>query len=295
MSFILIMAFLSLSTHAASDIILSSKIKLKLRKKITQDLAVLDTFPFRSNTDLKTLRVLGIADLTTETASTWLNDRVKYIVEEKLVSKKSLSVEQENVDYPSPLIRPFSDYETTTQAPPSLVTMTNIGSAFYIQGKSEHKLFALKVSQPFPKKSIQVRIDSPRAGIIQIGAGLFAPELAINRLDDKALANSIFRLVFFFHEARHADGNAESLGFTHSICPKGHDYQDEPACDESLNGAYSVGAVMARELMLSCDERCSERDKEMLKLFLIDNYNRIQTKTHLDTNSKYWDPQPEKL
>jgi hypothetical protein len=130
---------------------------------------------------------------------------------------------------------------------------------------------------------------------LQIGAGLFASELAINRIDENAVANSIMRLSFIFHEARHSDGNGPSLGFTHSLCPKGHDYENELACDESLNGAYSVGASMAREMMMACQDNCSERDKEMLKIFILDSYNRIQTKTHLNTNTKYWNATPEKI
>jgi hypothetical protein len=285
----------SFSAQATSVVVLSNKIKPQLQNKINQDLAILDAFPFRQTIDLKTSRVLGIPNSTNEVFGAWLNKRVKYIIEENLVTKKTVSVEQENVDYPTPLTKLYSQTDLNKQATASVVMMGNIGSQYYIEGKNQHKLFALKVSQQSPKKPILVPIDSPRAGVLQIGAALFAPQLAINRIDDKALANSILRLSFYFHEARHSDGNGTSLGFAHSICPQGHDYENEFACDESLNGAYSVGAAIAREMVMACDTGCSERDKEMLKIFILDNYNRLQVKTHLNTPAKYWDPTPEKL
>lgn len=297
--FILVLASFSFfgSAFGASDIILSNKIKSTQQKKITQDLELLDNFQFRDQADLKTLRVLGLSELNAATANEWLHDRVKYIVEEKVSLKKLLYVELRNIDYPNSQTQLFSasDLMSNNQDISSFITMTNIGAEAYLRGKAEHKIYGMKIKQTRPRKTIQVRVDSPRVGVLQIGTGLFSPDLAINRNDPNAIANSIFRLAFFFHEARHSDGNGASLGFTHSSCPAGHDYEDELACDESLNGSYTVGAVMAREMMLACKDNCSERDKEMLKIFIIDNYNRVQTKTHLNSNAKYLDATPEKL
>lgn len=296
-SYLIILVLTSFSVYGASDIILSNKIKPKLQNIINRDLDLLENFQFRDQADLKTLRVLGMSNLNAMTANEWLNDRVKYVVEEKISLKKLLYVELKNIDYPNSesQLLPSAGAATSNQDISSFITMTNIGAEAYIQGKAGHKLYGMKISQARPKKAIRIRIDSPRAGVLQIGAGLFSPELSINRIDPNAISNSIFRLSFFFHEARHSDGKGASLGFTHSVCPSGHDYEDEMACDESLNGSYSVGAVMAREMMLACKDNCSERDKEMLKIFIIDNYNRIQTKTHLNTNAKYLDTTPENI
>ena len=288
----------SLSAFGATEIILSSKIKKKFKNSIIHDLEVLDNFEFRSVADIKTLRVLGIAELNSDTVGTWLNQRVKYIVEENAFSKKKLHVEKYHVQYPNSQPQPFSSKEEQDGdelEEISSIIMTNIGAEIYMQGKNQHQLYGVKIPQSKPHKPIYVRLDTPRAGILQIGAGLFSANLAINRMDENAVANSIMRLAFYFHEGRHSDGHGTGLGFTHSVCPKGHDYENEFACDESLNGAYSVGAAMAREMMMACNTNCSERDKEMLKIFLIDNYNRVQTKTHLNTAAKYWDPTPEKL
>lgn len=296
-SYLIILVLTSFNAFSASNIILSNKIKPKLQNIITRDLELLENFQFRGQADLKTLRVLGMSYLNAITASEWLNDRVKYVVEEKVSLKKLLHVELKNVDYPNAESQLFSSAGSTTSNHniSSFITMSNIGAEAYIQGKAGRKLYGMKITQARLSKTIRVRIDSPRAGVLQIGAGLFSPELSINRIDPNAISNSIFRLAFFFHEARHSDGQGTSLGFTHSACPAGHDYENELACDESLNGSYSVGAVMAREMMLTCNDNCSERDKEMLKIFIIDNYNRVQAKTHLNTNPRYRDATPEKL
>ncbi len=283
--------FIGFQASANTDILISPKIKSSQKNIINKDLDILNNYSFRENKDLKTKRVLGLKDFNTITATRWLNNRVKYIVD-----SDKINIEQTNVDYPTPLTQPFSDIATETDSIlPSFVTMSNLGAATYLLGKANHSLYNIKFSRGILKKPLVLRIDSPRVGILQLGEGLFSPGLAINRIDPNAIANTILRLSFIFHEARHSDGNGESLGFTHSVCPHGHDYENEIACDESLNGAYSVGAVIAKEMLMSCGEDCTERDKEMLKIFILDNYGRIQTKTHQGLSPKYWDTTPEKL
>lgn len=297
LAYIFVLVLTSISAFGASDIVLSNKIKPALRDRITRDLSVLDDLQFRAQVDLKTLNIMEMTELNSTTVTDWLNERVKYIVDEKTKTKNMLVVEQENVDYPNADDQLFSSVTATAKDTDtnSLISMTNIGAETYITGKAKHQLYRMDIKQKKPLKTFHLRVDSPRAGILQIGAVLFSPQLSINRMDPDAFANSIFRLAFMFHEARHSDGQGSSLGFAHSVCPRGHDYENELACDESLNGAYSVGAAMAKQMMLGCGENCSERDKEMLKIFIIDNYNRVQTKTHLNTDAKFWNTSPEKL
>ena len=164
-SSLFILIFATFSAFATTDIALSKKIKPKLQNKIIRDLSLLDSFPFRTATDLKTLHVLGISELSAETAGSWLNKRVKYIVEENLPLKKVLYVEKDNVDFPTPDTKTFSDVKTMGTA--SSVMMTNLGAGLYMQGKTEHRLYGIKIS------SNRVRINSPQSGVLQIQKSAF--------------------------------------------------------------------------------------------------------------------------
>ena len=81
----------------------------------------------------------------------------------------------------------------------------------------------------------------------------------------------------------------------HTNCPAGHDYAGQPACDENLNGPYTVGTLMMAEMSKACEENCSEKDKETLKLLVLDSASRILTTTHKGEVSKDWDARPESL
>lgn len=298
------------SVGQASDITLSKGIKKSLRNKIEKDLTLLDNFKFSSEPIPETLKIMQLETLNAETASDWLNQRVHYVISEKALSffnlliKRVIYVERTNVTYPNAKIIPYSldnqiqanfVEDGNANSGKSFTVMANIGSGIYSSGKADSKVYGIKISRGLFRRSEKVALTSPRAGIIQIGEGLFAPELAINPKDPNAVANSIFRLGTFFHEARHSDGNGTSLGFMHAICPKGHDYQDQPACDENLNGPYAVGALMMAEMAKGCEENCSVRDIETLKISVIDSLNRILPITHKGEESTMWDPTPESL
>lgn len=296
---------LAATTASASDIMLSKSIKPDLRRKIERDMNLIESFKFKSEASKETLKVMELNTLNAETATQWLNKRVNYIISENALSvfnllvKRIIFVDQKDVDFPNATIIPYSlDKEIQkglNADEEGFTVMSNIGAALYLGGKNQRQVYGMKVSRGFLKKSEKVAVTSPRAGIIQIGEGLFAPELTVNKDDQDALANSIFRLGTFFHEARHSDGNGASLGFMHTNCPAGHDYAGQPACDENLNGPYTVGTVMMAEMSKACEENCSEKDKQTLKLLVIDSASRILTTTHKGEASKAWDASPESL
>jgi hypothetical protein len=299
------------SAVSASDIMLSKSIKPDLRSKIERDLSLIDSFKFKSAASAQTLKVMEMSTLNGQRASEWLNKRVNYIVSENALSvfnllvKRIIFVDQKNVDFPNASIVPYSmnkaiqknfvELNSGFNAEGSFTVMSNIGSALYLGGKNERQVYGMKISRGLLRKAEKVAITSPRAGIIQIGEGLFAPELTVNKDNQDALANSIFRLGTFFHEARHSDGNGTSLSFMHTNCPAGHDYAGQPACDENLNGPYTVGTLMMAEMSKACEENCSEKDKETLKLLVLDSASRILTTTHKGEVSKDWDATPESL
>jgi hypothetical protein len=285
----------------ASDILFSQNIRSEYVHIIEHDLDLLETFEFKN---LKFFK--GIS------ASLWLNERVHYIVQENILSSfnqnifKTIFTEQQNVDYPNANIIPYSQNSVSHQNE-SLITsastdshngsvtlMSNLGTTIYLTGKSERQLYTMRISKGFLKKPEEVRIISPRVGIVSLGEGLFDPEIMVNSKGPLDLANSVLRLGTLFHEARHSDGNGQSLGFVHSICPVNHDYEGLPACDENLNGPYTIGSVMISEMTKACED-CSETDKQLLKLIILDNLGRIIKTTHKFEAATNWDPTPEKL
>ncbi len=305
---------LSNIAFANTDIILSKKIKPELKELINHDLNVLDSFPFQSEVSDKSLSILGLTQLNSRTASDWLNQRVNYVIEEKAFSLFNLLVKRviykadSNIQFPNADELPYAledkagsifnqnlDHQGANEEK-GMVVMSNIGAALYLGGKKEESVYGIKISRGLLKKAHKVELRSPRAGVIQIGEGLFANELAINPTNKKAFSNSIFRLATFFHEARHSDGNGRSLGFLHATCPLDHDYAGAPACDENLNGPYTVGKIMVEEMSKACeDSKCSLQEKEILKLLVLDNASRVLKKDRFNRPLRHWDDAPESL
>lgn len=329
---LLIASLLATSTLTnASDIVLSKGIKSKLRDNIERDLSALDNLKFKQPSP-ESLKTMGLESLTAQTASKWLEKRVNYVVDEnavsvlKLLIKKVIFVEREGVTFPNAHVVPYAldpvnkrpavtpavlpdipalwpvieDQPVVTDKKDSdeekgFVVMSNIGAALYMGGKQQNQVYGMKISRGLLKSPLKAIAESPRVGIIQIGEGLFMEELTLNNKNPASIANSINRLATFFHEARHSDGNGSSLGFAHSNCPPGHDYAGAAACDENLNGPYTVGATMALEMLKGCEDSCTEREKEILKLVVLDSQNRIMKTTYKGTPATAWDDAPESL
>lgn len=306
----LFLLILGISPAESSDIVLSKRISSEYRTKIEKDLKLIENFKFSSEPESDTLDVLGIKRLDAPSVNQWLKARVHYLVDEKVLTttnmlfKESYFIERHNVVYPEAEILPFSSSVLPNEnnnspkdnANTGFTILTNISSGLYIEGKQKEEVYGFRISRGLLRPSIIVDINSPRTGIIQIGEGLFSPDLRINTENPDALSDSIFRLGSLFHEARHSDGHGKSLGFAHTVCPKDHDYQGYLACDESLNGAYTVGKLMVSEMSKSCtDTLCNESEKEILRLMIIDYASRVLNKDHNDQETIDWDPNPESL
>lgn len=315
MKSLIIASLIACSSFAqANEIIISKKVKDSLTDTINSDLSYLRTAKFSPNADKRTLDIMELSALNNKSANVWLTDRVNYVIEEnaltlfKLLIKKVIYVERSNVQYPNPNVIPYAldsannlfalPTETLTEAvneEEGVVVMSNTGAGLYMAGKEQKALYGMKVSRGLLKKSHNVLITSPRAGIIQVGEGLFDLRYLVNNKDRNAVANKIDRLSTFFHEARHSDGNGVSLGFAHSKCPKGHDLEGAHACDSNKNGPYTVGALMHLELLKTCGTGCSEKDLEVSKLKILDSFNRILPLDSKGQPTTNWDPKPESL
>lgn len=255
---------------------MSHSLNKQLRKQITKDLTALN--------------LLSLQNDASPALEEWLFERVKYIVDEKAFSlfrlpllNKTVTIEREDVDYPHivPQNIPFGNdtageisNEENSQDESAVTVMTNLGAALYLQGKKERVLYRMKIPTSF-LKSVTVSLTSPRAGIIQVGAGLFDRRFTINNQNPDSIANSINRLGVFFHEARHSDGQGASLAFTHVRCPRGHDLEGMYACDLNSNGPYSIGAKIVKDLIKACGDECTQREKEILLLTALDSQNRV--------------------
>lgn len=292
---------LSIGTQAA-EFTYSENVTNSQMKSIDRDLNVLKNIKFKS-TSSRTLQVMGMNNLDANTASQWLNERVSYIIAEKDANIKrillGLAIYTENDFqlYPNPETNPLDNLNELTsnlEKSNAVTVMSNIGSGVYMLGKQQQKLYGLKVSRGFLKKQRRIPVTSPRVGIIQIGEGLFMRQFAINRNDDNAVSNSLSRLSTFFHEARHSDGNASSLGFAHAICPANHPMAGNAACDTNLNGPYTVGALMTAELAKSCDS-CSPGEIEELKIRALEEQSRVLPADKNGKRSVDLDDRPERI
>jgi hypothetical protein len=211
----------------------------------------------------------------------WLADRVRYVVSEENETKPKIllwdyAYETDGINfiYPRPaslLLRESNfAFDYTSAKGAASTVMSNIGTSIYGRAKQRHVLAGLEI----PGVGM-VRVTSPRTGIIKIGRGMFRPVFQNPGFSDTNDAiYSVYRLMVLFHEARHSDGNRESLGFPHTICPLGHDYEGLFGCDLSLNGAYVVGALTLRNFTASCTS-CSTVAKAALKMTILDNLSRV--------------------
>ncbi|GAB4408258.1 MAG: hypothetical protein OHK0056_09140 [Bacteriovoracaceae bacterium] len=267
---------------ANGEIKCSKKVSARHEKLILRDIERLKSLPFASESDEESLKILGVDDINSHTMHKWLTDRVQYVIDDREpIEKLKLDIAERFYSYENASIIP--DMETpglgpvfidnTRQKGQAVTVMSNVGTVLYLAGKSSKQLLQVKIPLTL-FKSDKIRVTSPRTGVIQIGEGLFLKQFMFDEKNEDALSSTLSRLMTFFHEARHSDGNGKSLGFLHAICPPGHDYAGLNACDRNLNGPYSVGKVMAKEFLKACPD-CSEAEREKIRLSMLDSESRV--------------------
>lgn len=246
---------------------------------ISKDLRYLYSTPvLRSETAF--LRLLGVTKADGLTLHNWLVNRANFIVGEKFDSftQENLLMADRPMVYPAtPLPRQFADIPALAEMESALLefaeeeeekfetSMSNVGTALYIVGKKVNLPLAIKWDE-----STTVAIRSPRVGLFQVGPGFFKSNFGPVESD----ASAISRLETLFHESRHSDGTGESTGFLHIPCPEGHDYAGAPACDDSSNGPYTVGAYTERHLIANCTT-CVTTQRIMHQAGIADNFSRV--------------------
>lgn len=282
----ILLVSIMVNTSLSAGIELSKTIPLERKTLIREDINYLKSLPSHQKVSPKFKELFQVEDFNSDQLYRWLDTRVNYILAADTKFKEILSIKNFNVDYPNPFksqllptieipekIDDLSSPKNQKNAQKIVTVMTNSGSSLYMAGKQE----SLQFQFLFNEKIIAVK--SPRVGLLHVGEGLFLKDLIIQS-EKSSSASSINRLITFFHEARHSDGNSEHLGFPHTICPIDHDYANRYACDESLNGAYTVGAEISKALIESCST-CDIREKIFLQVIAADNYNRVLQEKHI--------------
>ena len=283
-----------LSTHHHRSVVLAFFASLAVPAQSAPALRFASDLPPEKvhllQSDLQRLRQLHNSPLPSPLAQTmgvlsadqlraWLFERVHFIVSEEFSLESSALIVRNNFQYPqtglpeipeTPAKEPDQNTHGQKQAVQTL--MVNITPIIYVFGKTHGVLAGLKI----PGQGT-VPVTSPRAGVIQLGGGLFSDgwmHAHRQSLNDVEFSN--IRLAALFHEARHSDGHGQNLAFTHAICPPGHAYAGYAACDQTLNGAYTIGGLTSQFFAETCKD-CSTAQTEAQRLFYVDSYSRVIT------------------
>lgn len=245
------------------------------------------------NSDLDLLKSVSFTDESNEAVNIfktpingtnlelWLAQRSKIIVPESFeLSESTIKVLDRNYAFPNFEMPELKAGKSTVPGGSVKTVMSNIGSALYLISKKSSALLGVEVNGVG-----KIAGTTPRIGLIKIGDGMFMPLMRKSGgTDFQSYANSLSRLSVFFHESRHSDGNGKSLGFVHAICPEGHNYAGYNACDENLNGPYTIGAIFTKSTVNNC-EKCSEGEKEALRNQYADSFNRVIPEVEVPVDS----------
>lgn len=249
--------------NALADWTLYKGIDEVQKRVIVKDQKNIQALDMPGETSAGFAKIFGSAELTGKTLETFINDRVKVIVNDTFDFESNVTIEG---SIPDQNVKSIRDQSAGT------VVMSNIGSALYAQVKQYGIIAALSVEAVEGVEKIIV--NSPRIGVLEIGPGLFMGTDKEDELNNYTL--SLLRISTFAHEGRHSDGAGTNLAFGHNKCPAGHALANEYACDFNGNGPYAVGGILSWELAKNCPtEKCSEKEKLRLKADALDSFSRI--------------------
>ncbi len=224
------------------------------------------------NADPLLLNYMKISRGDRQTVRRWIEDRVQYIVSDNS-SQSKLDALGEPYSFANPGIFPPRVKQGGANA---MTIMSNDGAVLYLYGKMKGRVFS------YLGDGIgRIRFTSPRSGLLTIGEGLF--KLAPSAEETFVRIEHLLTLI---HEARHSDGNRETTGFLHEICPSGT-YKGEPACDKNLNGPYGIEALAFKALKNSCTDCKSARTRALIDFYYADSLTRTLP------GSAIWDDAPE--
>lgn len=268
----------SMSYAQDSGLVLSKGLTDLEVKAIATDVENLRSLDFEGDVVAGYKKIFNSSRINGEELYTWMRERVNVVVEE------SFSFE-ENLIVPGASKRLLA----ATQGE-GVTVMSNVGAAIYNLGKQYKIVLSLRV--PTTESEEIIKVDSPRAGILQVGEGMFMRS-AQHSKEPTHYAGSLARTATLLHEGRHSDGHGENLAFSHNKCPRGHALEGAYGCDYNGNGPYAIGGIYTWELANKCPlEKCSERDKLLFKAQAMDSFSRIMM---LNGKLIFHDPEPERM
>jgi hypothetical protein len=283
-------AAVDLQTHMVFDRHVSATAKESLKR----DFKRIERFDLTngSGNDQVLKELLQVQDLSGSSLSTWLKERVRYLLSPDISQYRVGAVLAESRSYEVTRL-PSSDPEETRGMAAAMT-----GAGLYQAGKqmrsenSDVNYLMIEVNNSW------IHLNHQRNGVMQIGPALFDPRYMPNSSFQDSYANTAVRVETLFHEARHADGNSvgRSLGFYHAICPEGagvaEEYVKKPACDSNANGPYTVGAKILKAYIEKCGDLCSIQDRTVLEGFMLDSLSRVVKRSN--GQLPILDPRPEK-
>ena len=284
-----------LDGSAADHLVFASDVPLPQVDILRDDLRLLDNWDglMTPSQEGALESLLGAGVSSPSQLSFWFKNRIKYILRADLATYQLGLVFGQNRRVG---LQDLGPGDNTTDE--SNTGGGNIGTAIYLTTLDEQKVRS-ELSYIIVLINDQwVPVLSPRTGLMRIGPALFNLSFQVNQSNLGAFSNSLQRLEVLFHEARHSDGNSAkgSVGFPHVECPNNGQIPSElvgiPACDDSSNGAYSVGAAVLGPLTSFCrrELRCSDAELMALQSIRIDRLSRVMRK---GTSLKSLDPSPE--
>lgn len=215
-----------------------------------------------SNVTQEDLNKINLREISPDSLTRFLLDRVKYIVGQDFDADSQKSVLANNYYYsPSVVSSVDSMFDRV------VTVMTNTGSAVYLDGKKNNTLYSLKVADE------TMVVSTTRVGIIKIGEGLFSSSRTSGFSQD-SIAKRLIRLGTLFHESRHSDGNGSNAGFPHSKCSSG-DFAGYYACESNTNGPYNLESMLLKHFYRSC-YNCSESELSAIQISASDAASRLQ-------------------
>jgi hypothetical protein len=261
-----------MDTSSITKITLSpNSLSCNERKFLAKDLERLKAMQFKDPSP-ELQKALELKEVSGASLLAWLEDRVQYIYNDQRKNSgfktTTTPVTFENSTMPFLRLGYDPGFKTGVARIQGILAAENSGAGAYAEGKAIGKAQVF-----FSPEGKQILVTSPRTGLISV-QGLFTVGFYPNAENNMAMINSIHRLGVLFHEARHSDGSGRDMMFGHSTCPKDNAYAGQMACDDTLNGSYTVGALVIKEMLKNCSE-CTPEEIDTEKALLANHFYRV--------------------
>ncbi|MEM4258071.1 MAG: hypothetical protein QXL17_02825 [Candidatus Thermoplasmatota archaeon] len=244
------------------DIQVSSSISDEQLKILKHDINFLMTY-IDPKKQVKFLNIITETNkVTSEVLFKWLHTRIKILIHGSQLEDKKISfvVVNENAVATNPTLPfneqiPSEDQQTKLHSheKESKLMAFNLGTLVYQTGKLSNIILGIKINNTvYPA-------NSPRVGVIILNEDFFNNNPFPQDVAWDSRIRTIYRIALLFHEARHSDGNGETLGFMHAVCPT-----KDLSCDRNINGPNMIAAAITKFLSENCTN-CTTNEKDNLE------------------------------